>query len=391
MKNLKIFLVLFFLLFANTIVNSQSVEPHMSFEKTAHDFGKIKEEGGNVVYKFIFTNTGSKPIKISGVSSSCGCTTPDWSREEIPAGGEGFVSASYNPLNRPGDFKKSITVKSNADNNPVTLYVNGTVAKKEPKVEDQFRHKIGDLNFNNRSLYFNQILKTESSGESPKGALSLLNYKTESLKNIKYLEFINLTDKDITVELSSQRKTPSYLNAELSTNKVAPKETGKIFVSYNTAELKDWGQANHRIYLKIDGQESSSYRINVTANITETFSEEQLENPPVMTFTNGTEYNFGKMKQGDKVEHIFKFKNTGKSDLIIRKTKTSCGCTAIAPTKKRIKPGEEAEIKAVFNSKGKRGKQNKIITITTNIPENKEMKLTSNVILSIKGDVETDK
>ena len=77
-------------------------------------------------------------------------------------------------------------------------------------------------------------------------------------------------------------------------------------------------------------------------------------------------YDFGKIEQGDKVQHDFKFKNTGKSPLIITEATATCGCTVPQPPKEPIKPGAEASIKVEFNSAGKMGTQDKVITITSN-------------------------
>jgi hypothetical protein len=78
------------------------------------------------------------------------------------------------------------------------------------------------------------------------------------------------------------------------------------------------------------------------------------------------EHDFGDIKSGDKVEHVYKFTNTGKADLVISSAKPSCGCTVPSYTQTPVKPGESGEIKAVFDSTGKSGSQNKTITVTMN-------------------------
>ncbi|MBC7885848.1 MAG: DUF1573 domain-containing protein [Saprospiraceae bacterium] len=81
-------------------------------------------------------------------------------------------------------------------------------------------------------------------------------------------------------------------------------------------------------------------------------------------------YDWGKVMDGDKVTHIFKFKNTGKEPLIISNAKGSCGCTVPEWPKDAIAPGKSGEIKVVFDSKGKGavgGKEDsKRVTITAN-------------------------
>ncbi len=89
---------------------------------------------------------------------------------------------------------------------------------------------------------------------------------------------------------------------------------------------------------------------------------------------------FGTITQGEVVSTAFKFKNAGKTDLIISSAQGSCGCTVPEWPKEPIKPGMEGVIKVSFNSSGKQGKQNKTITLVANtIPNTK--------VIALKGDV----
>jgi hypothetical protein len=89
-----------------------------------------------------------------------------------------------------------------------------------------------------------------------------------------------------------------------------------------------------------------------------------------------TSYDFGNIKQGDKVSHIFVLSNSGGDLLRISNVTASCGCTAAAPEKKELAPGESTNLNVSFNSSGRRGKQNKTIRIFSNDPQNPEMVLT---------------
>ncbi|MBK8473994.1 MAG: DUF1573 domain-containing protein [Sphingobacteriales bacterium] len=79
-----------------------------------------------------------------------------------------------------------------------------------------------------------------------------------------------------------------------------------------------------------------------------------------------SEYEYGTIKQGDKVEHVFKFKNTGTNPLVIRSAKGSCGCTVPEYSKEPLAPGKTGEMKVIFNSAGKMGQQSKPVTIMAN-------------------------
>jgi hypothetical protein len=85
----------------------------------------------------------------------------------------------------------------------------------------------------------------------------------------------------------------------------------------------------------------------------------------VMSFEK-TSFDFGKIKQGESVHYDFKFKNTGKTPLIISDAVATCGCTVPETPKDPVKPGAEGVIKVVFNSTGKMGMQDKVVTISSN-------------------------
>ena len=88
-------------------------------------------------------------------------------------------------------------------------------------------------------------------------------------------------------------------------------------------------------------------------------------NGPIITFSEKM-FQFGEINQGDIVEHIFTFENTGNAPLILSDVKTTCGCTAPEWPKEPIASGKTAELKVRFNSRGKSGAQNKAITILSN-------------------------
>jgi hypothetical protein len=86
---------------------------------------------------------------------------------------------------------------------------------------------------------------------------------------------------------------------------------------------------------------------------------------PVISFEKDF-HDFGKLISGEQVTYSFKFKNTGKSLLIISNVSTSCGCTVSSFPKQPIKPGEGATIDVSFDSEGRHGLQTKSITVFTN-------------------------
>ncbi|MEC3878799.1 DUF1573 domain-containing protein [Parapedobacter sp. 10938] len=91
-------------------------------------------------------------------------------------------------------------------------------------------------------------------------------------------------------------------------------------------------------------------------------------------------YDFGTVNEGEKVNHEFKFTNTGSAPLIISNVQASCGCTTPEYSKNPIAPGDEGLVKVVFNSAGQLGKQHKVITITSNAAS-------EHTLLHLRGEV----
>ena len=102
---------------------------------------------------------------------------------------------------------------------------------------------------------------------------------------------------------------------------------------------------------------------------------------PVLTFEKTT-HDFGKVVQGERLSYTFKFKNTGKSNLIIYNSNASCGCTTSIPPKEPIRPGESGEIVVAFDSKNKSGKETHSVVVSANTyPVNTLIRITAEVII----------
>jgi len=99
--------------------------------------------------------------------------------------------------------------------------------------------------------------------------------------------------------------------------------------------------------------------------------------------TQQIEHNFGEISAGKTVTHYFILSNTGDDNLIIKNVHASCGCTVAKPEKDKLAPGENTRLKVTFNSSGRKGHQEKTISVLTNDPKNPDLKL------KIFGDIVT--
>ncbi len=357
---MKKYILLFVAAFFTMLVHAQFKGPSISFKNISYNYGDIKEEGGVQTYRFEFTNTGNEALVLTKVEPSCGCTTSDYTKNPVVPGASGYVTAAYNPMGRPGTFNKSITVTTNGEPSTVILRIQGNVIPKPKTIEDEYPYTVGEIRMKQNHIPFTKILNTVVKTDS----VAIINTSKELAK---------ITFQDVPPHLSL------FTNPEI----FKPGEAGYLYVKFDAKVKNDFGFNMDNVMVLVNGQMNPKNRLTISSDIQEDFSgltEKERKNAPVVTFENVV-FNFGTLKQGESASYDFKLTNTGKRELIIRKTKASCGCTAIQPPQTIIKPGESTVIKATFNSTGKSGQQNKTITITTNDPVNPvtELKITGNV------------
>jgi hypothetical protein len=133
-----------------------------------------------------------------------------------------------------------------------------------------------------------------------------------------------------------------------------------------------------------DGAVAPAADANATAQPQALSAETQTPTGPTTTMSfEQTDFDFGSVKEGEKVKHTYKFKNTGSEPLIISGAKGSCGCTVPKWPSEPIAPGASGVIDVEFDSKGKPGKQTKRVTVNANT-------VPAQTFLNISGNVEKD-
>ncbi len=338
--------------------------PSLKYEQEVHDFGKINEADGSVSFTFKLINAGNAPLVIQNVRPSCGCTTPDWSKEPIMPGKTGFIKAVFNPLNRPGAFNKSLTVTTNSEPAVSRLYIKGIVEPKPRTIADDYPTVLGGLRVKYRSFNFGKIT-------TEKPVTKSFDVYNDSEEEITFLDEI---------------ESPDFIKVSVDPKTLAPKSLGKIIVTYDPAVENKLGFVSSLVVLKTTEAENDVKDFRAVASVEEYFppmTAEQLSKAPKLSFEN-TIHDFGDIKEGDQVSTEFVFTNLGKSVLNIREIKASCGCTISNLEKNDIGPGDTGTIKVTFNSRGRRGIQQKSISVFSNDPANPTQRIT------IKAKVEVE-
>lgn len=329
---------------------AQDGKANLSFKKTRFDFGTVKEENGVVATSFEFINSGKAPLIIQRVISSCDCAVVEWTKEPVIPGGNGMVKVAFNPTGRVGKFEKVITVYSNAETPTAVLFINGNVLERPKTIEEIFNRVFGDIRFKNVHAAFGRIFNNQT--------------------KIDTLEFIYTGAEPAKIE--AKLANMPFLKVTFVPESLKNNDKGLLIVAYNAKLKEDWGFVNDRFTLSQNGKDIPGSVITVSATIEENFlslNDEQRTNAPKIDIPIQN-FDFGEVKDGDLIEKEFEFTNVGKSDLIIRKIKASCGCTTVEPADKVIKSGKSSSLKASVRTSGFSGRIAKAVTIITNDPTN---------------------
>jgi hypothetical protein len=357
-----------FILFLGTLSYAFAQDaPVIKFEVTHHDFGTVKEEGGTVSYVYKLTNSGTKALKIERVQASCGCTSPDWTKEEILPGKEGFVKATFDPSGRPGHFSKSLIVYANTTPNTAVVTFGGDVTPKVKTFEDSFPASIGNLRFIINHVNFGQV-------------------KNNLKDTVAYMTFYSTATKPMTIKAI---KGPNYITSKLPFT-IYPRKETKYAIHYDATLVKDYGVWFDQMKLITDDDKDPEKQFSVIAEIHQyvpQLTDRELEKAPQISFDK-MEHDFKEVNQGDAVSTKFVIKNIGKQNLELYKVKTSCGCTVAELEKKSLKPGESTNMRVVFATAGKQGDEKKDIVIYCNDPKSPEpsLRIKAKILAPVKSD-----
>ncbi|MDR2287089.1 MAG: DUF1573 domain-containing protein [Prevotellaceae bacterium] len=331
--------------FSLVFVSALFAQAKIQFSDTKHDFGNVKEANGPVSHVFTFKNTGNAPLVIKNVETSCGCTSPEYTKEPVQPGKSGTVKATFDPSGRPNYFDKNLTVTSNAENSSVVLNIKGDVQAKVLTIEEQYPFAIDKVRFKSRIFELYKVLSTGTRTEN----LEVINTGTTPA----ILVFENV---------------PAYITIKADPVSIPAGSKGTISCTYNATKKIDYGSVTDDITVKIKGVKGT---LTVRANIIEDFSgltSAELEKAPVVT-REKTNHQFDKIKKGEKVSATFEIKNEGKTDLIIRKVTSDSKYVKSTIAENTVKPGKSTTLTLELTADDEPGEKFYATTVISNAPK----------------------
>lgn len=299
-------------------------------------------------------NTGTQPVIISRVIPMSSLLKAEWPRGPILPGKTGEISISFLPMQLQKNFNFRIVVYSNASNNRQELTLSGNVTDNPSKPELLYKFNMNGLKFQTNQVNFHKIYTWQTVSDT--------------------IAYYNTLHENVTLTVLYK---PRHLGVQFVPEQVAPKQKGKLILTYNAPQKNDYGYSYENLVLSVNGSKQYSNRLSIVADLKEDFSRltpKERANAPAAV-VDKPEISFGDLPRGEKADCDFQLTNAGKSPLIIRKTHASCGCTAVTLGQNEIRPGQSTTIRATFDSKGKSGRQYKTITVITNDPQHPELLL----------------
>jgi hypothetical protein len=351
--------------------------PEILFDHTLHNFGKVAESIKFASHRYPFTNTGNQTLFIQQVHTSCGCTTPDWTRDSIPPGGKGFIEARYETTNRIGEFKKSITVYSNAINAPlVHLDIEGEVLKEEIDPNAAPIPDMGQMSYSAPSITFNALYDNQIDSQT--------------------IRITNETPYTANFSPIDASRIPNFLTITAFPTTLEPNETGKFSVIIDGTKINHYGFSTVELPFTTDNPVALYNAMYVNYNRKQffpKFNAKQLAKQPKL-LTDKPEINFGKQVAGDILTGEITLKNTGQSTFVIHELAADCGCISLKfPNNKSnqyprakltIPAGESATVKIFFETVLKKGNANYGIWIVSNDPTQPERNIPLRAVFDAK-------
>lgn len=342
------------LLAASAITSSMMAQPVASWNETTHDFGTFHESAGKQTCQFVVTNTGDSTMVITQVKSTCGCTVASHPTNPIAPGASDVIDITFSPTGRPGPFEKGVWVYTNTTPNRTRLVIKGTVVGSPESVSRYFPIEAGDLQFTNLVM---------AAGETKKGVL----------RNSSITAYNSSTD---TLVITFDNNT-SHISPHAVPDTVAPGGISTMTFFFDTMRTPVWGINDDTIYIKATPLHSDKLPIytyaNIVVNVVEDFSnmtdEERAKAPTCEVLTD--KLIFDNLRRCEVAENTFSIRNTGKSNMIVRRVMSTDKAITTKCDKTLLKPGQEATVTIKVNPNKVRGSVlNSQITVITNDPAN---------------------
>ncbi len=345
MNPLRSLICLIICLLSTNILYSQELQ----FDSLTHDFGTIEEDGGTVTHVFKYKTIGSSPSVIVTAVSSCGCTVPVYTKKPVAVGAYSTIEVTYDPMDRPGKFSKTIQVVIAPRNKKYVLTISGDVNPREKSLEELYPYDMGG-------------------GLRLAGNYYPLSYIEQGERRELVVPYLNSSNSTIEVKLRGDENskkldyTPSL--------RIAAGEQGNLTMAYDMQKHRGYyGSLVDKFFVDVDGKESK-YKLMLNAHAVDAVSPSDAAKAPIFELSTRI-VQLGEVHRGSRSsKKSFTVENSGVSDLIFRRVECGVGIGSSLSDNTIIKAGGSRRVDVWCEGKQiDLGNFSRYITLTTNDPE----------------------
>jgi hypothetical protein len=296
--------------------------PAITWLSSVHDFGAFDEDDGIVSCEIPYVNSGDSPLLLTGARASCGCTTPQISREPLAPGDTAAIVVSFDPTGRPGRFSKKIRISSNTEPATSTLEVKGVVVGSASTVGQRFPVDFGTLKLRTGAVM---------AGEVTKG-------KTQTV----FVDGYNRSAHEVRPRVGN---LPPYIGANTAPETVGPGEQFSLVFYFHSDRCPLYGLVSSTVTLDA-GDGSEPRELPVVAMVKEDFSKlsdaARAKAPVIRPETDRLDFGRLDRHQSEKTSRSITLRNDGRSPLLIRRVYSGDKGIEASVSSEKIKAGKTA-------------------------------------------------
>lgn len=336
-------------------------QPRLVAEQEIINTGEVMFQTPKSV-TFEVTNKGNAPLRITAINPSCGCTTVDWPKTDIPAGEHAKITAVYD-AKMLGTFQKELEVYTNDSDEPIYLTLQGRVVSQLSDYEGDFPIDLGGVRLSTDHVEFDDVNR----GDYP----------------MTHIEIVNTTKESYTPQLMH---LPPYLNVKYSPERLAGGRVGRILLTLDSEKLPAMGLNQTSIYLAryMGDKVSDANEIDISAVLLPNFAQlsaEQMAHAPKLELS-ADSLDFGTMLDKKRLTQTITIRNTGGRTLDIDRLQVYGKALSVSLSDRKIEPGKSAKLKVTVAAQYlKKSKARPRVLLITNDPARAKVVIPVNIKL----------
>ena len=292
---------------------------------TTHNFGAFHEDDGTVQCTFRYINTGDAPLHITAARTSCGCTLPRYTRDDVMPGDTAEVAVSYDPTGRPGRFSKNVYIETNTEPARSTLTISGVVIGAPTTVAQRYPADMGPV------MRFSR------------GAIMAGDVARGRMKTV----FLEMYNAGLDTLRPAIVYTPPFIDASWLPADVAPGEQASLVCHVRTERCDQWGLVADSIVIAPSAKSAERYALPATVVISEDFSRltdaDRAKAPVIEAETERID--LGTLNRDGGPQHnAVRLRNIGANPLEIRRVYCADDGVKVSVDRSKIKKGKTATI-----------------------------------------------